>query len=134
MKIIADTNILARLFIGDDVNQLAAVHKLLKECEEIIIPTHVFCELCWVLSRLYKVKQDVIMERIGLLTKGAKVNFIEEEVEAGLSMMREGGDFADGVNAYTGRQMSSGNIIFASFDKKAVRLLVAQGVPALIPD
>jgi len=74
------------------------------------------------------------MERIGLLTKGAKVNFIEEEVEAGLSMMREGGDFADGVNAYTGRQMSSGNIIFASFDKKAVRLLVAQGVPALIPD
>jgi len=42
MKIIADTNILARLFIGDDVNQLAAVHKLLKECEEIIIPTHVY--------------------------------------------------------------------------------------------
>jgi len=31
VKIITDTNILARLFVGDDAKQLDAVNKLLKE-------------------------------------------------------------------------------------------------------
>jgi len=92
------------------------------------------CELVWVLSGGYRVKPDNILKTIEALLGSPQINVNEDEIEAGLAMMRKGGDFADGVNAYTGRHMSSGNIIFASFDKKAVRLLAAQGIPALIPD
>ena len=42
-------------------------------------------------------------------------------VEAGLAMLDAGGDFADGVIAFTGRQL--GGSVFASFDRKAVELV-----------
>ena len=49
-------------------------------------------------------------------------------VEAGLAMLDAGGDFADGVIAYEGRWL--GAETFVSFDRKAVEMLAAQGVPA----
>lgn len=49
-------------------------------------------------------------------------------VEAGLIVLEAGGDFADGVIAYDGRWL--GGETFVSFDKKAVRLLTAQGQAA----
>jgi predicted nucleic-acid-binding protein len=52
-------------------------------------------------------------------------------VEAGLAMLEAGGDFADGVIAYSGRWL--GGETFVSFDKEAVRLLAAQGQAAQIP-
>jgi len=134
MKIVADTNIIVRFVVDDDIKQMNAVHKLFKSCEEIIIPTHVFCEFCWVLSTVYRVKHSVILEEIELLIKSAKVNFNEDEVEAGLSMMRKGGDFADGVNAYTGRKMGGDKVVFATFDRKAMRLLSEQGISTLLPE
>ncbi len=45
--------------------------------------------------------------------------------EAGLSMLTSGGDFADGVIAYEGSWL--GADVFVSFDKKAVKLIEAQG-------
>jgi len=49
-------------------------------------------------------------------------------------MLKNGGNFADGVNAYTGRKMSKGRAVFASFDRKAIRLLAKQGIPTLLPE
>ncbi len=49
-------------------------------------------------------------------------------VEAGLSVLEAGGDFADGVIAYEGNWL--GGETFVSFDKKAVALLTAQGQSA----
>jgi len=49
-------------------------------------------------------------------------------VEAGMSVLEAGGDFADGVIAYDGRWL--GGETFVSFDKKAVRLLTAHGQAA----
>jgi len=46
-------------------------------------------------------------------------------VEAGLAMLDAGGDFADGVIAFQGRQL--GGPIFASFDRRAVELVAAAG-------
>jgi len=134
MKIIADTNLLVRFMVGDDKIQFNAVCRLFEKCEEIIIPTHVFCELFWVLSAAYKLKNNEILEKIKLLIKSKKVNIREDEVEAGLYMARNGGDFSDGVNAYSGRLMASGRTVFASFDRQAIRLLAEQGVATLIPD
>lgn len=49
-------------------------------------------------------------------------------VDAGLALLDEGGDFADGVIAYEGRWL--GAETFVSFDKEAVKLLTARGEPA----
>ena len=46
-------------------------------------------------------------------------------VEAGLSVLDAGGDFADGVTAYEGAWL--GAETFVSFDQQAVKLLAAQG-------
>jgi len=134
MKIIADTNVLVRFMVRDDEAQFDAVCRLFKRCEEIAIPTHVICELFWVLSAAYKLKNNEILEKIALLAKSRKINLREDEVEAGLSMVRGGGDFSDGVNAYSGRLMASGSAVFASFDRSVVRLLAEQGVATLIPE
>ena len=49
-------------------------------------------------------------------------------VEAGLSVLDAGGDFADGVIAYEGSW--AGAEEFISFDKKAVAILKSQGKSA----
>ena len=48
-------------------------------------------------------------------------------VEAGLAVLEDGGDFADGVIAFDGDWL--GGETFVSFDRKAVNLLSAQGHP-----
>jgi predicted nucleic-acid-binding protein len=133
VKIIIDTNILIRLLVNDDEKQSKIVANLLRDAESIIIPTHVFCELVWVLSVAYKLKSKSILDSINNLLRGNNVIAKEDEIEAGLRMMELGGDFADGVNAYTGQVMARGQAVFASFDKQAVRLLVDQGLPAIVP-
>ncbi|MGC9217681.1 hypothetical protein [Acidithiobacillus sp.] len=49
-------------------------------------------------------------------------------VEAGLALLDLGGDFADGVIAYEGSWL--GGETFVSFDRKAVKLIEAQGESA----
>ena len=48
--------------------------------------------------------------------------------DAGLAVLNEGGDFADGLIAYEGNWL--GGETFVSFDKKAVSLIVKQGQQA----
>jgi predicted nucleic-acid-binding protein len=47
-------------------------------------------------------------------------------VEAGLTLLRAGGDFADGVIAFEGRR--AGGEIFLTFDKQAARLVSQSGI------
>ena len=49
-------------------------------------------------------------------------------VEAGLEVLDQGGDFADGAIAYEGAWLGADE--FVSFDKQAVKLLKAQGKTA----
>jgi len=136
MNIIADTNLLVRFLIRDNLAQFNAVCRLFNTCTRIYVPTHVWCELVWVLSGRYRLAPDAIIGQLEHLAGSRQVVSCEDEVEAGLRMMRQGGDFADGVNAYTGRKMASPSNppVFASFDKQAVRLLAGQGVAAIIPE
>ena len=50
---------------------------------------------------------------------------IEPAVEAGLAILDQGGDFADGAIAYEGASLGAEE--FVSFDKQAVKLLRSQG-------
>jgi predicted nucleic-acid-binding protein len=59
------------------------------------------------------------------LLAGANVVLNRPAAEAGLAVLDAGGDFADGVIAYEGNWL--GAETFVSFDKKAVKLIDAQG-------
>ncbi|MCY0389681.1 type II toxin-antitoxin system VapC family toxin [Robbsia sp. Bb-Pol-6] len=128
MKITADTNVLVRAMIGDDEEQSALAQAELAAADLVAIALPSLCELVWVLSRGYKVASDEIAEAIRRLTQAANVVVNLPAVEAGLALLDAGGDFADGVIAYEGRWL--GGEAFASFDKKAVMRLAAQGKAA----
>ena len=88
----------------------------------------VLCELVWVLSQGYKIHSAEIAETIRRLMAGANVVLNRPAAEAGLALLDAGGDFADGVIAYEGNWL--GAETFVSVDKKAVKLMDAQGKPA----
>jgi len=133
MNIIIDTNILVRFLVADDEEQYRAVLKLFNNSRSITIPTIVLCETVWVL-RGYKIKRKQKIKYIEYIKNSSQVILADDEVEAGLEMLKSGGDFADGVAAYVGYQLSgSKHAIFASFDQAAVKILSKNGHSAFVP-
>jgi predicted nucleic-acid-binding protein len=84
----------------------------------------------WVLSQGYKIASAEIAEAIRRLVNAANVVVNRPAVEAGLAMLDAGGDFADGILAYEGSWM--GAEVFVTFDKKAAKLMEAQGGGVLL--
>jgi len=131
VKVTADTNILARAIIEDDPVQAGFAQDLLQTATVVALPVTVLVEFCWVAQRVYKVGRPETVKVIRDLIGAANVATDKGAVEAGLAMLEAGGDFADGVIAYSGRWL--GGETFVSLDKEAVRLLAAQGQAAQIP-
>ncbi len=125
MKITADTNVLVRAVTGDHARQSKAAQSALEEADLVALPISALCELVWVLSQGYKILPRDIAETIRRLVGGANVAVNRPAAEAGLALLEAGGDFADGVIAYEGHWLGADT--FVSFDKKAVRLVEAQG-------
>jgi predicted nucleic-acid-binding protein len=128
MKITADTNVLVRAITGDDERQSRVAQARLANADMVALAMPVLCELAWVLSQGYKIPSAEIAETIRRLMAGANVVLNRPAAEAGLALLDAGGDFADGVIAYEGNWL--GAETFVSFDKKAVKLMDAQGKPA----
>jgi predicted nucleic-acid-binding protein len=125
MKMTADTNVLVRAVTEDQEQQSRAAQTALKKAELVAMPMPALCELVWVLSQGYKIPPTEIAEAIRRLINGANVVVNRPAAEAGLAVLDAGGDFADGVIAYEGNWLGADT--FVSFDKKAVRLIEAQG-------
>src|SRR3984957_720676 len=125
MKITADTNVLVRAGNEDHEHQSKAAQTALKKAELVAIPIPALCELVWVLSQGYKIPPTEIAEAIRRLINGANAAVNRPAAEAGLAILDSGGDFADGVIAYEGSWLGADT--FISFDKKAVKLMEAQG-------
>ena len=125
MKITADTNILVRAITGDDQRQSKAAQAELAKADVVALALPALCELVWVLSQGYRIPAAEIAEAIRRLMNGANVVVNRPAAEAGLALLDAGGDFADGVIAYEGGWL--GADIFISFDRKAVKLMKAQG-------
>jgi predicted nucleic-acid-binding protein len=125
MKITADTNLLVRAVTGDHALQSEAAQMVLKDADVVALAIPALCELVWVLSEGYKIPVSDIAEAIRRLMNGANVVVNRPAAEAGLVLLDAGGDFADGVIAYEGSWL--GADAFVSFDKKAVKLMEAQG-------
>jgi predicted nucleic-acid-binding protein len=125
MKITADTNVLVRAITEDHAHQSKAAQTALKAAELVAIPISALCELVWVLSQGYKIPPRDIAEAIRRLMNSMNVVLNRPAAEAGLALLEAGGDFADGVIAFEGNWLGADT--FVSFDKKAVKLMEAQG-------
>lgn len=128
VKIIADTNILVRAVVQDDPDQGPIAARLITSADLVAVPISALCEFCWVLRRVYRFTTDDTAASIRLLVDSPNVALDHGAVEAGLALLDAGGDFADGVIAYSGKWL--GGETFVSFDKKAIALLRAQGEEA----
>mgnify|MGYP001554932776 FL=1 len=125
MKFTADTNVLVRAIVGDDARQSKAAYAMLAYADVVALTLPALCELVWVLAQGYKIVPVQIAEAIRRLINGANVTVNRPAVEAGLALLDKGGDFADGVIAHEGNWL--GAETFLSFDRKAVKLMQAQG-------
>ena len=128
MKVTVDTNILVRAVVRDDPAQASVAAKVLTDADLIAVALPCLCEFVWVLRRVYDFQPSDAATAIRALLAAANVEVNRPAVEAGLSVLEAGGDFADGVIAYEGNWL--GGKTFVSFDKKAVALLTAQGQSA----
>ena len=124
MRVTADTNVLVRAFLEDHPQQSKVAQAVLGKAELIAVTTATLCEFVWVL-RSYKIDPTDIAVTIRSLINGATVTLNRPAAEAGLRLIEAGGDFADGVIAYEGKWL--GAETFVSFDKKAVKLIEADG-------
>jgi predicted nucleic-acid-binding protein len=125
MKITADTNVLVRAAVRDDLKQSRAAAKLLKEAELIAVPLPCLCEFVWVLDRVYNIGRQDIRAALDALLNAGNVQVDRPAMDAGLAHYDAGGDLADGLIAYEGKWL--GGDTFVSFDTKAVSLLSRQG-------
>ena len=124
MKITADTNVLLRACVQDDPAQFKRAAKLLRDAELVAVSAACLCEFVWVLKRGYKFADADVARAVRLLVNSHNVVCNRPLVEAGLTMLEQGGDFADGVIAFDG--FALGATEFVSFDKNAVALLKSQ--------
>jgi predicted nucleic-acid-binding protein len=125
VKITADTNVLVRAAVQDDPHQSRQAANILRRADIVAVPVPVVCEFVWVLRRGYKKSASDISDAIRRLAKSANVVMNRPAIEAGLSVLDAGGDFADGVIAYEGDWLGAEE--FVSFDEKAVAVLQSQG-------
>lgn len=130
MRITADTNVLVRAIVADEPGQARLAQAVLEKAEIVAITPATLCAFVWVLSRGYGVALADIAAAIRGLLASASVAVNRPVVEAGLAMLEEGGDFADGVIAFEGAGL--GGATFASFDKDAVQRLKKLGGDALL--
>ena len=125
MKVSADTNVLIRAAVQDDLHQARRAAKILAEADLVAVPVPVLCEFVWVLRRGYRKSATDVSDAIRRLMRSPNVVMNRTAVEAGLSALDAGGDFADGAIAHEGEWLRAEE--FVSFDSKAVSLLQAQG-------
>lgn len=130
MKVTVDTNVLVRAVVRDDVVQADLAAKWLKQADLIAVPLACLCEFVWVLRRLYRLDVADIAAAVTALANTKNVAVNRAAVEAGLAVLKAGGDFADGVIAFEGAWL--GGETFVSFDKQAVALLSPMGQAAVL--
>jgi predicted nucleic-acid-binding protein len=122
---IADTNVLMRAVLDDDVVQSRASRLALSSADQVVISRHAFCEMVRLLRQRYKMTKAEIIKVIHGYLEADNVITDTAAAQAGLEAMEAGADFADGVIAYEGRWL--GGETFVSFDKRAVAAIAKQG-------
>jgi len=126
VRIALDTNVLARLVLGDEPAQSEAAAREVDDAEAVVLPTHALCELVWVLGARYRRPRAEVLAPVRAVVGLPNAVFDRGAVDAGLAVLAAGGDFADGVIAHEGARL--GAEALATFDRRAARLLAERGV------
>ena len=118
-----DTNVLVRLFTGDDAEQTRRVAALFKK-ENIFVPKTVLLETEWVLRRLYKLDSKIVVSALRKLSGLANVEIEQSQTVAqALLWCEDGMDFADALHLASSENCRK----FATFDLK-LKKLAAKGL------
>src|SRR4051812_49116189 len=96
MRVALDTNIVLRFLTFDDEQQGLAARQLVEDADEIVISTIVLCETAWALTSGYRYPASALADALRLLIDMQGVDVDRPVAEAGLTFLRNGGDFADG--------------------------------------
>lgn len=128
MRLTADTNVLIRAAIGDDPDQALLAADALRKAEVVAVPLPALCEFVWVLMRGYRMSADDIALALEQLLSAPNVAYDEQAAEKGLEFLRRGGDFADGVIAFSGLRLGARE--FVTLDRKAAGLATEIGLSA----
>src|SRR5438309_11579274 len=102
MKITADTNVLVRAAVQDDVHEARRAAKVLQEADLVAVPIPVLCEFVGVLRRGYKKSVSDISDAIHRLMNGANGVLNRPAVEAGAPILDAGGAVVYRIMAYEG--------------------------------
>ena len=118
-----DTNVLIRLFTGDDQKQSAKA-KSLFATEPVYITKTVILETEWVLRYAYEFKSGDIADALTKLL-GQKNVSVEDahHVAKAINLLLNGMDFADALHL-----VCSQNYTFATFDKRLKTKAVDAGL------
>ncbi len=120
-----DTNLLVRLFTGDDRAQTAKVMALLTRLadrgDRALVTTVVVCEIAWVLRDGYGHSRDEILAALRVLQLGQQLTLDEPDLVMRAADAYEAGrgDFAD--YAIRERARAAGCERVLTFDKKLLR-------------
>jgi predicted nucleic-acid-binding protein len=125
MNITADTNVILRFLLNDEPKQAAAAKNVLGNATIVAVALPTLCEVVWVLRQGYKMAMSDVADALEVFLNSQKIRVNRSAADAGLLLLRAGGDFADGVIAFEG--LALGGSTFVSFDKKAITLLKRQG-------
>jgi len=110
--------------VQDDTQQAQLAADVLRKARRIAVSSTTLCEFVWVLKRAYQYTDADIAKAIRLLIRSKNVVCDMPVIELGLSVFEQGGDFADGIIAFSGASLGAAE--FVSFDKKVVNTLKAQ--------
>lgn len=131
MRITADTNLLVRIIVRDDSEQARMAYQLVSAADRVVIPLPCICGVVWVLGKVYNFTPPELVQAVRAVIETGNAVVDEAAIEAGLTMLSLGGDFADAVIAVAGNIM--GGETFVSFDRKAVSRISAMGLSARTP-
>lgn len=110
----ADTNVLVRLLTGDDAEQTKRAAALFKK-EAIFIPKTALLETEWVLRRLYRLENKVVVNAFRKLSGLGNVEIEQPLVVTQALQWCEGGmDFADALHLASSQNCRK----FATFDEQ----------------
>jgi predicted nucleic-acid-binding protein len=125
VKIGIDTNVLVRLITVDEPIQARKARRLIADAELVGVSISSLCEAVWVLRSGFGYDRIQIVVALEAVLNTAKFVMDRVAVDAGLRMLREGADFADGVIALESDRL--GGESFVSFDRKAISALRKAG-------
>lgn len=119
MRVAADTNVVVRYLTGDDELQSRRARAALEAADSIYLDIVVLCEVVWVLRRAFRLSPAEISAVLTELLDSEKIEVDRRAAEAGLAMLRAGGDFADGVILHQSAQALCETLV--TFDQRLAR-------------